>query len=75
MYKEIEKLQVGLERKVSLEVFNERVESKADKQMVINAVINKVSKIELEQVLQTKVDRLDFETNINVLKATVEEDM
>jgi hypothetical protein len=26
-------------------------------------------------LLQTKVDRLDFETNLNVLKATIEEDM
>lgn len=40
-----------LERKVNLEVFTERVEAKADKQMVLNAVINKVSKIELDQVL------------------------
>lgn len=66
---------MGLERKVNLELFNERVESKADKQMVLNAVINKVSKIELDQVLSTKVDRLDFDSSLNLLKATVEEDM
>ena len=51
LYRELEKLQVMLERKVGVEQFNERIESKADKQMVLNAVMNKVSKIEVEQVL------------------------
>jgi hypothetical protein len=46
--KDIEKLSIGLERKVNLEVFNERVETKADKSMVLNATINKVSKVELD---------------------------
>lgn len=61
IFKEIEKLQLAVERKVNVDLFNERVESKADKQMVLNAVINKVSKIELEQFLNSKVDRRDFD--------------
>ena len=48
LYRDIEKVQVGLERKVGMDVFNERLEAKADKQMVLNATVNKISKGEVE---------------------------
>lgn len=60
-FREIEKLQLSIERKVNLDMFTDRIEGKADKQMVLNAVINKVSKIEVEQALSAKTDRRDFE--------------
>ena len=37
-----------MERKVQLEFFNKAMEAKADKQMVLNAPINKISKIDIE---------------------------
>lgn len=37
-----------LERKLNIDEFNERIEEKADKQMVANAVYNKVNKSEFE---------------------------
>lgn len=54
-------MQVSVERKVSLEVFNERMEAKADKQMVVNATINKVSKGEIEQLFTSKADKRDVD--------------
>lgn len=48
MYRDLEKMQVSVERKVAMDIFNERLEAKADKQMVLNATINKVSKGEVE---------------------------
>lgn len=50
IYRDLEKMQVSVERKVAMDVFNERLEAKADKQMVLNATINKVSKGEVEQL-------------------------
>ncbi len=47
-----------------MDIFTERVESKADKQMVLNAVINKVSKIELDQILASKCERRDVEATL-----------
>jgi uncharacterized phage-like protein YoqJ len=57
MVRDIEKMQVTMERKVQLEFFNQCMEQKADKQMVVNATINKVSKIDLEHLLQSKCDK------------------
>ena len=64
LIREMEKLQVAVERKVNMDIFTERVESKADKQMVLNAVINKVSKIELDQILASKCERRDVEATL-----------
>ena len=57
-------MQIALERKVQLEFFNQAMEAKADKQMVVNATINKVSKIDFEQILQSKCDKTAHETFI-----------
>lgn len=48
IYRELEKLAISLERKVGTEEFNERLEIKADKQMIVNGLINKVTKSEAE---------------------------
>lgn len=66
---------MALERKVNMDHFTERVESKADKQMVINAVINKVSKIELDQVLQSKCERRDVEAALSQVQARLDEEL
>lgn len=39
---------MGIDRKVNIEDFNERIEVKADKQMLINALINKPNKSEVD---------------------------
>lgn len=44
IYRELEKLGLNIERKVNIDDFNERLENKADKQMVVNAACNKVNK-------------------------------
>ena len=44
IYRELEKFQISLERKVGQEDFNERLEIKADKQMIVNAICNKINK-------------------------------
>ena len=66
---------MALERKVNMDHFTERVESKADKQMVLNAVINKVSKIELDQVLQSKCERRDVEAALSQVQARLDEEL
>lgn len=53
-----------MERKVSTEQFTMFLEGKADKQMVLNAVINKVGRVEMEQALQGKVDKGEFESRL-----------
>jgi hypothetical protein len=52
----MEKMGLNIERKVNIEDFNERIESKADKQMVLNAVVNKPNKSEVEALLSGKCD-------------------
>ncbi len=64
IYRDLEKTQVAVERKVGLEVFNERLEAKADKQMVLNATINKISKGEVEQIFSAKVDKRNVDSMI-----------
>jgi hypothetical protein len=55
-------MQIAMERKVQLEFFNQAIEAKADKQMVVNATINKVSKVDIEQILQSKCDKSSHES-------------
>lgn len=47
-----------------MDVFNERLEAKADKQMVLNATVNKISKGEVEQVFTTKADKREVEAMV-----------
>lgn len=75
IFRDLEKFQLAMERKVNLDLFNERVESKADKQMVLNAVINKVSKVELEQIMHTKCDKRDVEAALQQFNARLEEEV
>lgn len=51
IYRELEKLNITLERKINIEEFNERLDIKADKQMIINGLINKINKNEAEQIV------------------------
>jgi hypothetical protein len=44
----LEKIGLSLERKVNNEDFLERIEGKADKQMVVNAVCNKINKQDVD---------------------------
>ncbi len=48
IYRELEKNQLCLERKVSIEDLNERLEGKADKQMVVNGLLTKSNRGDLE---------------------------
>ena len=58
-----------------MEVFNEMLEAKADKQMVLNATINKVSKGEVEQLFLGKADKRDVDGMLRNLQQRVEEDL
>lgn len=58
IYRELEKLSISLERKVSVEDFNERVDSKADKLQISNALTAKANKGEAEQLVITKMGEL-----------------
>jgi succinylarginine dihydrolase len=75
IYRDLEKMQVSVERKVAMDVFNERLEAKADKQMVLNATINKVSKGEVEQLFLAKADKRDVDGMIRNLQQRMEEDL
>lgn len=61
IYRELEKQQLSLERRITSEEFNERVESKADKQMLVNVLQGKVSKSEMEAQINTRVSELRIE--------------
>eukprot|EP00347_Sterkiella_histriomuscorum_P015749 403355827 len=61
IYREIEKLNMAQERKVNIEEFNERLEIKADKQMIINGLINKLNKSEAEQIINHRVSDISKE--------------
>ena len=75
IYRDLEKMQVSVERKVAMDVFNERLEAKADKQMLLNATINKVSKGEVEQLFLGKADKRDVDGMIRNLQQRMEEDL
>lgn len=45
-----------MERKVNLEDFNERLDVKADKQLLVNAISTKANKQDVDQALNTKAD-------------------
>ena len=75
IFRDIEKMQIALERKVQLEFFNQAMEAKADKQMVVNATINKVSKIDIEQILQSKCDKTAHETFIQAIQCRIDEEV
>jgi hypothetical protein len=75
IYRDLEKMQVSIERKVAMDVLNERLEAKADKQMLINATINKVSKGEVEQLFLGKADKRDADGMIRNLQQRMEEDL
>jgi hypothetical protein len=74
-FRDIEKLQISLERKVALDQFNERLESKADKQMVLNAVMNKVSKIEMDQQMSHKADKREVDIVLRNLEVRIQEEV
>ena len=61
IYRELEKLNITIERKVSIEDFNERLDVKADKQMLINGLINKINKTDAEQIVNIKLNELQKE--------------
>ncbi len=48
IYRELEKSSISLERKVSIEEFNERIDGKADKQQLVNSLMAKANKGEAE---------------------------
>lgn len=75
MVRDVEKVQVQLERKVQLELFTQALEQKADKQMVVNATINKVGKIDLEQLLALKQDRAVGESATLAVQARIDEEV
>jgi len=60
---------------VALDQFNERLESKADKQMVLNAVMNKVSKIEMDQQMSHKADKREVDIVLRNLEVRIQEEV
>lgn len=60
---------------MALDQFNERLESKADKQMVLNAVMNKVSKIEMDQQMSHKADKREVDIVLRNLEVRIQEEV
>lgn len=56
IYRELEKLGLALERKVSQDELNERMDQKTDKITVANAISVKANKSEVDQILIQKAD-------------------
>jgi len=54
---------LALERRPTVEDFNERLETKADKQMLINGLLSKATKADFETTVALKLNELraDFE--------------
>lgn len=72
IYREIEKQALNVERKVNIDEFNERIDIKADKQMVVNAVINKPNKVDIDQAINAKADIIHVEKLIKALEIKYE---
>ena len=51
------------------------MEAKADKQMVVNETINKVSKIDIEQILQSKCDKTTHESFVQAVQCRIDEEV
>lgn len=49
------------ESKVNVEDFNERLETKAEKQMLINGLHNKINKTDVESIYNSKIQELTKE--------------
>ena len=75
MVRDIERAQIAMERKVQLEVFNQALEQKADKQMVVNATINKVSKVDIEHIMQSKCDKATFDSAMQAVQGRIDEEV
>ena len=60
---------------MQLEFFNQALETKADKQMVVNATINKVSKIDIEQILQSKCDKTTHDSFVQAVQCRIDEEV
>ena len=58
IYRELEKSSISLERKVSIEDFNERLDGKADKQHLMNSLMAKANKGDAEQLFIGKMGEL-----------------
>ena len=75
IYREMEKLGMAMEKKVAVEELNERLEGKADKQMVVNAVSNKVNRADMEGVLAGKAERSEVEAAVRALETRYAEEV
>jgi hypothetical protein len=60
---------------VTLDVFSQSLESKADKQMVVNATINKVSRVDLENLLKSKCERASLDQGLQALQVRIDEEV
>ena len=61
-----------MERKVNIDDFNERLEVKADKQMLVNAICNKVNKQDVDASLSMKADIKEVDKMFMALEAKFE---
>ncbi len=61
-----------MERKVNIDDFNERLEAKADKQQLVNAICNKVNKQDVDQALALKADSKEIDKIIEALETKFE---
>ena len=60
---------------MGLDVFSERIEAKADKQMLANALNAKVGRQEFEQAMASKSDRMDIDMALRNIQVSVEEEL
>ena len=60
---------------MTLDVFSQSLESKADKQMVVNATINKVSRVDLENLLKSKCERASLDQGLQALQVRIDEEV
>lgn len=75
IYRELEKIGMTMERKVNTEDFNERLEVKADKQMLVNAICNKVNKQDVDQAMATKMDIKEIDQMFMALETKFETEL
>ena len=72
--KEFEKLQSQMERRCTLEEFNQRMENKMDKQYGIATLNSKPSRQEIEPVLNSKAEIVEVQQMLQTMELKFEDE-
>ena len=72
--KEFEKLQSQVERKCTLDEFNQRMETKLDKQFAMATLNQKPSRAEIEPVLNSKAEIVEVQQMLQTLELKFEDE-